>query len=48
MSKLFSDEKTPQKFPFPEDDDEFILKDDLNVNFISVNDHNDIMISYVG
>jgi len=28
--------------------EEYNLKDDLHVNFVSVNDHNDIMISYVG
>ena len=47
MSKLFSNNKTFSAFPFPETAD-YILKDDLNVNSISVNDHNDIMISYVG
>jgi hypothetical protein len=29
-------------------DKETQLNDELNINFISVNDHNDMMVSYVG
>lgn len=32
---------------FPLDKEEQ-LNDELNINFISVNDHNDMMVSYVG
>lgn len=45
---LFSeDSKSSAEFPFKEISD-YNLDDDLHVNFVSVNDHNDILISYVG
>jgi gamma-glutamyltranspeptidase len=34
------------KFPYKEMDTK--INDDLNINFVSVNDHHDLMVSYVG
>jgi gamma-glutamyltranspeptidase len=45
----FNSTFTANKIDFPfKKGPEFTLKDDLHINFISVNDHNDLMISYVG
>lgn len=45
MAKNYLLNRNDSVFPF---EDNVQIKDSLVTNFISVNDHNDLMVSYVG